>query len=112
MSRISEIADTMATGQRCYVEKDSTAPRKDHPTNVMLLRSAAQGADSVRSPTTKAPQELDINFLILNDGKELRGTLQNTGGAVQYDLMRMKSSECLSLTCVRNASWSISLVCP
>lgn len=57
----------------------------------MLLRSAAQGADSVRSPTTKAPQELDINFLILNDGKELRGTLQNTGGAVQYDLIRMGS---------------------
>jgi hypothetical protein len=54
----------MATGQRCYVEKDSTAPRKDHPTNVMLLSSAAQGADSVRSPTTKAPQELDINFLM------------------------------------------------
>jgi hypothetical protein len=33
------------------------------------------------------PQELDIGFLILNDGKELRGTLQNTGGAVQYDLI-------------------------
>jgi hypothetical protein len=33
--------------------------------------------------------ELDINFLILHDGGELRGMLQNTGTAVQCDLIRM-----------------------
>jgi hypothetical protein len=33
--------------------------------------------------------ELDINFLILNDGQELRGMLQNAGTAVQCDLIRM-----------------------
>jgi hypothetical protein len=33
--------------------------------------------------------ELDINFLILNGGKELRGMLQNAGTAVQCDLVRM-----------------------
>ena len=38
------------------------------------------------------PQELDINFLILRDGKELRGMLQNTGSAVQCDLIRMDGS--------------------
>ena len=35
------------------------------------------------------PQELDINFLILHDGRELRGMLQNAGTAVQCDLIRM-----------------------
>jgi len=35
------------------------------------------------------PQELDINFLILDDGRELRGMLQNAGSAVQCDLIRM-----------------------
>jgi hypothetical protein len=35
------------------------------------------------------PSELDINFLVLNDGKELRGMLQNSGSAVQCDLVRM-----------------------
>jgi hypothetical protein len=33
--------------------------------------------------------ELDINFLILDDGRELRGMLQNAGSAVQCDLIRM-----------------------
>jgi len=32
----------MAPGQRCDVEKDSTTPRKVHPINVMLLRTATQ----------------------------------------------------------------------
>ncbi len=35
------------------------------------------------------PGELDIHFLILNDGQELRGMLQNAGTAVQCDLIRM-----------------------
>src|ERR1700731_3808766 len=35
------------------------------------------------------PQELDINFLILHDGRELRGMLQNAGTAVQCDRSRM-----------------------
>jgi len=35
------------------------------------------------------PGELDINFLILDDGRELRGMLQNAGTAVQCDLIRM-----------------------
>jgi len=39
------------------------------------------------------PEELDINFLILHDGKELRGMLQNTGTAVQCDLIRMDAPE-------------------
>jgi hypothetical protein len=34
-------------------------------------------------------QELDINFLILNDGKKIRGMLQNPGSAVQCELIRM-----------------------
>jgi hypothetical protein len=34
MSGISQIANTMATGQRRDVEKNSTTPRKDHPINV------------------------------------------------------------------------------
>ena len=39
------------------------------------------------------PQELDINFLILHEGKELRGMLQNAGTAVQCDLIRMDASD-------------------
>lgn len=39
------------------------------------------------------PQELDINFLILQDGQELRGMLQNAGTAVQCDLIRMGPSD-------------------
>jgi hypothetical protein len=42
VSRISEIANTVATGQRCDVEKDSTTPGNDHSINVMLLRAATQ----------------------------------------------------------------------
>jgi hypothetical protein len=38
-------------------------------------------------------QELDINFLILQDGRELRGMLQNAGTAVQCDLIRMGASD-------------------
>ena len=37
--------------------------------------------------------ELDINFLILDDGRELRGMLQNAGSAVQCDLIRMDSAK-------------------
>ena len=33
--------------------------------------------------------ELDINFLVLDNGRELRGMLQNAGSAVQCDLIRM-----------------------
>jgi hypothetical protein len=44
-----------------------------------------------RSPAT--PQELDINFLILHDGRELRGMVQNAGTAVQYDLIRMGAAD-------------------
>lgn len=33
--------------------------------------------------------ELDINFLILDNGRELRGMLQNAGSAVQCDLIKM-----------------------
>jgi hypothetical protein len=39
------------------------------------------------------PSELDINFLVLNDGKELRGMLQNAGSAVQCDLIRMDDKD-------------------
>ena len=39
------------------------------------------------------PTELDINFLVLDDGKELRGMLQNTGTAVQCDLIRMDKDQ-------------------
>jgi len=35
--------------------------------------------------------ELDINFLILDNGRELRGMLQNAGSAVQCDLIRMNA---------------------
>jgi hypothetical protein len=34
VSRLSKIADTIATGQRRDVEKDSTTPRKDHSSDV------------------------------------------------------------------------------
>jgi hypothetical protein len=37
--------------------------------------------------------ELDINFLILHDGEELRGMLQNPGSAVQCDLIRINSGK-------------------
>jgi hypothetical protein len=37
--------------------------------------------------------ELDINFLIIDDGKELRGMLQNAGTAVQCDLIRMDGAK-------------------
>jgi hypothetical protein len=39
------------------------------------------------------PGELDINFLILHEGKELRGMLQNAGTAVQCDLIRMGATD-------------------
>jgi hypothetical protein len=39
------------------------------------------------------PSELDINFLVLNDGKELRGMLQNSGSVVQCDLVRMGDTD-------------------
>ncbi|MGH9517828.1 MAG: hypothetical protein ACRD3P_19345 [Terriglobales bacterium] len=39
------------------------------------------------------PSELDINFLVLHEGKELRGMLQNAGTAVQCDLIRMDKDQ-------------------
>ena len=42
MGRLSEIANTVATGQRCDMEKNSTAPREDHPFKVIPLSSAMQ----------------------------------------------------------------------
>jgi hypothetical protein len=42
VSTISEVADTAATGQRCDMKKNSTAPRENHPIEVMLLRSDTQ----------------------------------------------------------------------
>jgi D-alanine-D-alanine ligase-like ATP-grasp enzyme len=47
MSGISQIANTMATGQRRNVEKNSTAARKDHPIYVMPSRV---GTKWLRSP--------------------------------------------------------------
>ena len=44
MSGVSQIANTVATGQRRNVEKNSTTPRKDHPINVMPSRVGTQGA--------------------------------------------------------------------
>jgi hypothetical protein len=56
VGRISQIADTVATGQRCYVEKDSTAARKDHPINVILLTgSQARGRASQEYIPGKRP---------------------------------------------------------
>jgi hypothetical protein len=46
MSGISQIANTMATGQGCDVEKNSTAARKDHPINVKPPRIGMQGAQA------------------------------------------------------------------
>lgn len=43
MRGTSQIANTMATGQRRDVEKNSTTARKDHPINVMPQRFATQG---------------------------------------------------------------------
>ena len=43
MSGISQIANTMAAGQRGDVEKDSATARKDHAINVMPPRFATQG---------------------------------------------------------------------
>jgi hypothetical protein len=37
--------------------------------------------------------ELDINFLVLHEGKELRGMLQNSGTVVQCDLIRMDKDQ-------------------
>jgi len=60
----------------------------------------AKGQSTVNSDCTGqitynkgTPQELDINFLILHDGKEIRGMLQNPGTAVQCDLVSMGKNE-------------------
>ena len=45
MSGVSQIANTMATGQRRNVEKNSTAAREDHPINVMPSRVGTQVAE-------------------------------------------------------------------
>ena len=48
VGRISQIANTVATRQGCYVKKDSTAARKDHPINVIL-----PGGSPARGPGLK-----------------------------------------------------------
>ena len=65
-----------------------------------VVPSVAQGPASVNSDCTGkitfdrgTPQELDFNFLILHDGEEIRGMLQNPGSAVQCDLIRMSDLE-------------------
>jgi len=60
----------------------------------------AKGQSTVNSDCTGqitynkgTPAELDINFLILHEGNELRGMLQNPGTAVQCDLVSMGKDE-------------------
>ena len=54
-----------------------------------VVNSDCTGQITYNKGTTS---ELDINFLILQDGRELRGMLQNAGTAVQCDLIRMGGS--------------------
>jgi hypothetical protein len=61
-----------------------------------LVPNESEGPASVNSDCTGTitynrgtPAELDFNFLILHDGEEIRGMLQNQGSAVQCDLIRM-----------------------
>jgi len=61
-----------------------------------VLPAVDQGQSIVNSDCTGqitynkgTSSELDINFLILDKGRELRGMLQNAGSAVQCDLIRM-----------------------
>jgi hypothetical protein len=66
----------------------------------VVVPAPAEGQSTVNSDCTGqitynkgTPEELDINFLILHDGKEIRGMLQNTGTAVQCDLVRMEKGQ-------------------
>lgn len=66
----------------------------------VVVPAPAEGQSAVNSDCTGqitynkgTPEELDINFLILHDGKEIRGMLQNTGTAVECDLVRMEKGE-------------------
>jgi len=66
----------------------------------VVVPAPAKGQSTVNSDCTGqitynkgTPQELDIDFLILDDGRELRGMLQNAGTAVQCDLIRMGASD-------------------
>jgi hypothetical protein len=66
----------------------------------VVVPSVAQGPAFVKSDwhwqityDQGTPQELDFNFLILHDGEEIRGMLQNPGSAMQCDLIRMMDFE-------------------
>ena len=66
----------------------------------VVVPAPAEGQSTVNSDCTGqitynkgTPAELDFNFLILQEGKELRGMLQNPGTAVQCDLVRMDRGE-------------------
>jgi len=67
---------------RATIRDTSTASRRSWHSGV---------TSKERSPAR--PQELDINFLILHDGRELRGMLQNAGTAVQCDLIRVGTAD-------------------
>jgi hypothetical protein len=66
----------------------------------VVVPAPAKGQSTVNSDCTGqitynkgTPAELDINFLILHEGKEIRGMLQNPGTAVQCDLVSMGKNE-------------------
>lgn len=71
------------------VDVDTFAARPAVDEGQSIVNSDCTGQITYNKGT---PQELDINFLILHDGKELRGMLQNPGSAVQCDLIRMDAS--------------------
>jgi len=65
----------------------------------VVIPAPAQGQSVVNPDCTGqitynkgTPQELDINFLILHEGKQIRGMLQNPGTAVQCELVLMNRS--------------------
>jgi len=51
----SQIANAVATWERCDVKKDSTAAGKDHSTNAMLPRSPAQERGTAQTSESRAP---------------------------------------------------------
>ncbi len=65
----------------------------------VVVPAPAEGQSTVNADCTGqitsnkgTPEELDNNFLILHEGKEIRGMLQNAGTAVECQLVRMEKA--------------------
>lgn len=103
MSRISQIANAVATGQRSDVEKNSTTARRDHPFNVMPPR--------VRHASGSGRRNIPFNLRCRRSGRVARasGSLLGRNWAMPRALaysvvVTISTALCWSITSPRTAS--------